>query len=310
MAQTKLEQYVGSELDKISPILVVSNRLKKEAEAIEVTDGTSLTKAITLKKETVRHRNRTNEERLKITRQFDSITKQFISKEEEVLLPALEAESIVKSKILAYEEELEKKRQAEIKKIQLFVDSVKVNPKIKRSTATPEDIEKESVRLEKEIEDFNDYYLGNPDVNKQIVESRAFLEELKAYVVERDRQAAEKKRLDEEAAKQSAERAKIEAEKAEIEAKRVRVQQEEARVKRLKDVEEARQAAEKAAKKAKTVANRAPKTGSRTVMRFEIVNAELVPRDLCVPDESLVRKAIDAKRQIPGVKVWEERVNI
>lgn len=72
------------------------------------------------------------------------------------------------------------------------------------------------------------------------------------------------------------------------------------------DKEDAALAAE-LAKKAAEAAK--PKMGIKTVTRFEIVDRDLVPRELCEPSDKLIRAFIKAggHQEIPGVKVWQER---
>lgn len=44
------------------------------------------------------------------------------------------------------------------------------------------------------------------------------------------------------------------------------------------------------------------------VTKFEVVDAALVPREYLVVDERLVREAVKAGKNVPGVRVWEEDV--
>lgn len=58
-------------------------------------------------------------------------------------------------------------------------------------------------------------------------------------------------------------------------------------------------------------APRAEGIQTREVWKFEVVNADLVPREYLVPDEVKIRgvvKALGSSAIIPGVKIWKEKV--
>jgi len=44
----------------------------------------------------------------------------------------------------------------------------------------------------------------------------------------------------------------------------------------------------------------------RQVTKFEIVNADLVPRELCSPDPDKIKLAISAGREVPGIRIFQE----
>jgi len=46
----------------------------------------------------------------------------------------------------------------------------------------------------------------------------------------------------------------------------------------------------------------------RQVTRFEVVNPDLVPRDLCSPDDDKIKLALSTGREVPGVRVFQESV--
>jgi len=46
----------------------------------------------------------------------------------------------------------------------------------------------------------------------------------------------------------------------------------------------------------------------RQVTKFEIIDAEAVPRDLCSPDLDKIKFALSTGREVPGVRVFQESV--
>jgi hypothetical protein len=44
----------------------------------------------------------------------------------------------------------------------------------------------------------------------------------------------------------------------------------------------------------------------RQVTKFEVVNADLVPRELCSPDLDKIKLALSTGREVPGVRVYQE----
>jgi hypothetical protein len=92
---------------------------------------------------------------------------------------------------------------------------------------------------------------------------------------------------------------------------------EQARRKALVDAQAAAQQQEKSVfmEKMSNAADNLPPeaagTHTRSVNRFEIVDASLVPRHYCSPDDRKIKAAIEALDDktaiaIPGVRVWKE----
>jgi hypothetical protein len=48
----------------------------------------------------------------------------------------------------------------------------------------------------------------------------------------------------------------------------------------------------------------------RTVKRIAIENPELLPREYLIPDEVKIRRDVLAGKEIPGVKIYEEKVSV
>lgn len=117
----------------------------------------------------------------------------------------------------------------------------------------------------------------------------------KAYLAEEERkrqEAAEKAATADEAARLAAEKAEETGD--------------------VKDIRKAERLEEKADQAAVAVSTSAPKAaglGARKIYKVEILNADLVPREYCIPDEAKIRKlaAIQGlSLKIPGVKIIED----
>ena len=50
--------------------------------------------------------------------------------------------------------------------------------------------------------------------------------------------------------------------------------------------------------------------GFRTIKKVVIENPELLPREYLVPDEVKIRRDVLAGKEIPGVKIYEEKVSV
>lgn len=310
MANTKLEIYVQSEMNTISPFLKRSEQLLALANQSVVTNQTEVALAVKLKREIVSHRTTTHNHRMNITRQMDAVTKQFIDLEEAALLPSKEAESVIKDKILTYEEEQERLARIESKRISQIKNDVAIfQIGVDRQSVTKEIVTSLSEKLAAHVNSIPEKDREHPDVNYQVVYTMNWFEELYSYVVERDRQAAEAIRLAEEAKVQSAARAKLEAEKAKVADAAAKVKAAQEKVIRDQVARDASIAKEKSDKITQVLANKTIKTGSREVTKFEIITSSLVPRELCTPDEKLIRIAVAAGVKPLGVRIWTETVN-
>ena len=61
----------------------------------------------------------------------------------------------------------------------------------------------------------------------------------------------------------------------------------------------------------KTVNVQSGQARYRKDWKFEVVDPDLVPRNLCVPDSKLIRESIKmGTREIEGIKIWEETTPI
>ena len=46
---------------------------------------------------------------------------------------------------------------------------------------------------------------------------------------------------------------------------------------------------------------------TRIIKRISIIDASLIPREYCVPDNTLIKEALDAGKEVPGAKYIEEK---
>ena len=262
----QLQTYVDSQIAEISPYKLKSNVLLSDAELQDVTDAKSAKEAAVLRKNITAHKKLVADARMDITRQFDDVKKQFIKAEKDVLEPAEEAQELIQGKMLAYEEEEAKRREAEEERIAGIVARFEVRV----DELTDEDAIAD--RLE-EVKKINETL---SDDDRELPQVKLAYAEAKNILLQR------KDELTLGADTDDAEVASTEAERNDA-------------------IEEAEQAA-KAAAKAE------PKVGIKTVTRFEIIDAEAVPRELCEPSEKLIREAVKkGVAVIPGVRIWSER---
>jgi len=217
-ADTKLEKFVESEIEVLSPLMAKSNMLKAEADKVEITDKETYISAKATRRELVTHRNSVRDMRLTFTRKLDQVKGLFIQKQDEVLAPAIEAEAGLKDKISVWEEEQKRLKEEEEARIQSILDKLTV-PAMDRKTVTRDEVLRAQAALKMELG-----LLEQKDKNKKAVKDhvageREKINELLEFVDERDRQAAEAKALAEERAKLEEDRANLEHDKARTESK-------------------------------------------------------------------------------------------
>ncbi len=207
---------------------------------------------------------------------------------------------------------------------------------LKRVKAAQKRLEETRTSLTKPINEslrrLNDFFRSPAD--RLVVIERAIKGALTRFADEQERIRREEQRKADEAARR--EREKIEAQAREAARKAAdkaaaerRAAEEAAAAGRAEEAAKlaARAAATeaKAAEKVEAAEERAatvvapvisrepPKVAglaTREVVRFEIVDASLLPREYVVPDEARIRKVVNALKtdaNIPGVRVWTER---
>src|SRR4051812_19442663 len=114
----ELEKFEKKQVAEISELQATSDQLKSVARSIIVKDTDTLKEANQLVKDINAHKKMVKEKRLALTQPLDAVVKQLIAKEKEVLLPLDEGKSEISTKILDYQEEVERKRLEEERRIQ------------------------------------------------------------------------------------------------------------------------------------------------------------------------------------------------
>lgn len=271
----ELRQAAYKQIQAISPLKIKSNELLERAKNIKVETAADVKTAKEVIKDITAHKKSTEELRKNFTRQLDDVKKQFISAERDILAPAEEARGIVANEILAFEraEEEKKKREAE----RVWVSLLEIKSAVAIDDAkTLEDIDNSEKIAEERIAALND------DAKHPL--AIAFIGKLRQEIAERKIELAKNPETEKEEAEQQLEidKAKALAEKMEAEAKAA----------------------------ARAMEKEAPKTGSREKITVEIVNANEVPRELCVPSESLIKDYVkkSGADMVPGCIIKRERV--
>ncbi len=306
MTDPTLLKFEEKMLKEVSPLEVKSLELLDKSRAIkEVKDNTTLASAIALKKEINAHGKMIKELRLELTRPLDEMKKQIMTKETEVTLPLEQAKTDISEKILAYEEELERIRQAEEARISEIKQSVEVNV---YSLTTIEVIESEGKRIKDIYSKLDPKDADNMIIKLAFKGSVDALVSRKTAIEEEERQRAERERLAKEAEKMSAERADLERQKAEVERKERELQAEKER--QMRELERQKLEAEalaQAKEEAKAEKNK-PKSNIATITEFEIENESLVDRIFCSPDSVKIRQAIkEGVTEIAGVRIFQTK---
>jgi len=263
-----LQNYADSTVELMSPIKKESADMKAEAEALVVIDASSLKAAVDLRKKVVRHLNTTEDRRMEYTRPLQDVTKQLIAGQRDVLEPAEEAKSIVGKKIMDFEAEQERLAALERERIRQITEQFDVSGVIYAKKIT---------MIEQRGKEIKDFYGKLPEVDQENAT-------VKLEFTQAINRLLEAKDILSRAQIDDAERAKAQAQRdaAELQARA--------------EVEAAPKVVDQ------------PKTGARTVTKFEVTDASLVPRIYCMPVDSLIREAIkNGVTDITGVRIYQER---
>ena len=271
----ELRQAAYKQIEAISPLKIKSNELLERAKNVKVETAADVKTAKEVIKDVTAHKKSTEELRKNFTRQLDDVKKQFISAERDILAPAEEARGIVANEILAFERAEEKKKKREAERVWVSLLEIK-NAVAIEDAKTLEDVDKSEQIAEERIAALND------DAKHPL--AIAFIGKLRQEIAERKIELAKNPETEKEEAEQQLEidKAKALAEKMEAEAKAA----------------------------ARAIEKEAPKTGSREKITVEIVNANEVPRELCVPSESLIKDYVKKSGAdiVPGCIIKRERV--
>ena len=256
---------------------IISRNLKTNAEELAIDGEAGVKEAKALKKQITAYTKDVASKRLSFTRQLDQIKKNAMDLEREIISDAKDADEIVRSKMLAYEQKLEDERRAEEARLSEIAKNITAEIQVLSPKITDENTLAEAKALVEER--FNK--IAEPDRTTPIlleVKTRLLSDfEEQFFTIQRIMQD------------------KINLSNVEkiVEEKNIR------------DLE--LQKAQKVAAKA----NASPKFGARTKLVIEISNPELVPRMFCSPDITKIREFARnqniAELEIPGVKLTEER---
>ncbi len=300
-----LQQFEEKMLKQVSPLEKKSIELLEKAKKQNIKDNGSLALAIAVKKEIKAHSTLIKDSRMSLTRPLDDMKKLIMAKEGEVSEPLDKAQTTIKDKILAYEEELERIAQEEASRIGAILGSLRVAV---WDYTTLAEVTTAGRTLKVTFAKLNDKDQNNADIKLQFRESVDALTTRKANLEEEARQEAERKRLAKLAEKQNEAQAKLERQRAAQEAEERRLQAEAERQKR----ETERQAFEAEAleqRKAEQALNKEkPKANIATITEFEIENPFAVDRKYCSPDNVKIRQAIkDGVTEIAGVRIFQTK---
>lgn len=256
---------------------IISRNLKTNAEELAIDGEAGVKEAKALKKQITAYTKDVASKRLNFTRQLDQIKKNAMDLEREIISDAKDADEIVRSKMLAYEQKLEDERRAEEARLSEIAKNITAEIQV----------------LSPKITDEN-----------TLAEAKALVEERFNKIAESDRTTSilleAKTRLLSNFEEQFFTIQRIMQDKINLSNVEKIVEE-----KNIRDLE--LQKAQKIAAKASA----SPKFGARTKLVIEISNPDLVPRMFCSPDIAKIREFAKgqniAKLEIPGVKLTEER---
>ncbi len=256
---------------------IISRNLKTNAEELAIDGEAGVKEAKALKKQITAYTKDVASKRLNFTRQLDQIKKNAMDLEREIISDAKDADEIVRSKMLAYEQKLEDERRAEEARLSEIAKNITAEIQV----------------LSPKITDEN-----------TLAEAKALVEERFNKIAESDRTTPilleAKTRLLSNFEEQFFTIQRIMQDKINLSNVEKIVEE-----KNIRDLE--LQKAQKVAAKASA----SPKFGARTKLVIEISNPELVPRMFCSPDIAKIREFAKgqniAELKIPGVKLTEER---
>lgn len=214
-SDNKLNKFIEGELQVLSPLMAKSQELAKAAAKVEITDKVSYGDAKKVKRELVSHRTGVKDMRLTFTRKLDDLKSQFIAKEDEVLQPSIAAEAIVKEKIGEYEDEQQRLKELEEKRIGSITSKIaEIQLGIDRKTGTLEDVKRSRAAVKMELGLLDPKDRTKVAIKKAVEETREWLDETEQFITDRIEQEriAEEQRKEQE--RLDAERKKLEDDKA------------------------------------------------------------------------------------------------
>ena len=285
-------------LEAISPVLEASLAYQEQVKKTQVNDEQSYFQAAKIRKEVTTFLSNADKKRLEITKPARDLVEAINEKAKEALKPALEAKETITKFILDYEAILEAQKAKEAQRI------AEIN-KVFLVANTKDTIEA-NVEMISKVED---YFKKLPESDRALPEVKqachSLLDRINqklAILREQEAQRIAKEKLD--AAKVAQDQEALELAQKQIELDKAKREQE-AEARRLADIQIAQKLEAEKLKAAKATPV-APATGIRERTTFEILDANLVPREYCTPSDPLINAAIKAGiTEIAGLRIFK-----
>ena len=264
-----------------------TTNLSNKIEGFEIKSPEDTIIAKNYKDEAVRLEKMVDEMRDSTVRPYNDFVKQVNAKAKEYSIPINTAKEKIVNKIKEYQLALQKEEE---RKGRVITDTIQRLIAAK----TVEDVE--YIFSTKEF----------ADGAIEIVYTRRKIE------IEEDIRLAEVKR------QQDIESARLAEIKKTQDAEAVRIEEEaQALLQKQRDIDAEKQKVEAQKAEEKAIANlsneivlpKARVKGTRTVWKMEVENADLLPREFMIPDESKIKEAVkNGTRSIAGVRIYEDIV--
>lgn len=230
------------------------------------------------------------EKRLEITKPLNDFVKEVNTLFKETALPIIQAKSIVKQKILEYNQEKERIRLEEERK--RFAEEQARLKKLE-----DERLERERIERLKREEEERKLALERARLKK--LEDERIAKEMAALKASDD----EKKKALEVAEKQRQEREALENERLELQRQKRELDEEKLRQEEQRKLDEQKKKAELEAEYARRDAK---VKGVYKLWQYEITDEQLVPREFCSPDSKKINESIKkGVRDIKGLRIFQ-----
>lgn len=285
-------QNLQTELSKVTreEIEAQTLALKKRIKGLEILKPEDATEAKEIEKECKALENLIEEKRTELTVPLNETLGKINALAKDLVKPITQAKEDIRAKQIEYAQKLEAERQKKEQEILSIIQKV---------NSAPDEIE---------LELYADQ-VQNPDgrIKVAIEARRNYFEEQERMRKQKEEMAKEQARLDAIAKEQGEEAARLAQSQAE---ERIRIQKAEDEKKRMAEdarLREAEEMAEYDRQQAEKKQEAGKVKGLRKVVKFEVVDGMKVPRNLCSPDDTLIRAALkEGVREIPGVRIWAE----
>jgi len=294
----------STELEKLNPYEAQAIQLVKKVKSIEIVDDASYSLAVATKKEITSFLTTGKKTKEAITGPIEQLKKAIIAKAKQVMEPAEKAKDEIVQKIVQYEEVLAEAKRIEEERIRSII-LVFERGQVKDTVEENQEMKANVTNYYNSLDEADQ---ENPNIKEAC---QVLIEKVNSEILaiqDREAQEDERLRLEKLSKELDEEKLKLEQEKV---AQAQKQREQESLERKLND-EQIRQEIEKekieAQIEAQKLAKSQPKAGLREYTKFEIVDANLVPRELCVPSDTLINQAIKAGRlDIPGIVIYKEK---